>query len=131
MSQENVELARRFYDAVNQRDLDAWLAITDEQAELSSILVPVEGGYRGHDGFRRWWENVFDTFPDYTIQVGEVQDHGTVTIAAIRLRGHGSASQAPIDQPLSQLIQWHNGKAVRVESFRTEAEALEAVGLSE
>jgi ketosteroid isomerase-like protein len=131
MSQENVELAHRFYDAVNTRDLDAWLAVTDDDAELSSILVPVEGGYHGHDGFRRWWENVFDTFPDYTIEVGEVRDLGTVTMAAIRLRGHGSASDAPIDQPLSQIIQWRDGRAVRVESFRTEAEALESVGLSE
>jgi len=44
MSQENVELANRFYDAVNRRDLDALLSVTDEDAELISILVAVEGG---------------------------------------------------------------------------------------
>ncbi len=131
MSQDNVELAHRFYDAVNRRDLDAWLTITDEQAELVSILVSVEGGYHGHEGFRRWWEHVFENFPDYKIEVGEVRDLGNLTVAAIRLRGHGSVSDAPIDQPLSQIIQWRSGRAVRVESFRTEAEALESVGLSE
>ena len=86
MSQENVELARRFYDAVNQRDLDAWLSVTDEDAELISILAAVEGGYHGHAGFRRWWEHVFDNFPDYQIEVGEVRDLGNLTVAAIRLR---------------------------------------------
>ena len=131
MSRENVELARRFYDAVNRRDLDAWLEVTDADAELISILIAVEGGYHGHAGFRRWWENVFDNFPDYKIEVGEVRDVGNLTITAIRLLGHGSVSNAPIDQPLSQLIQWRQGKAVRVQSFRTEAEALEAVGLTE
>ena len=131
MSQENVELALRFYDAVNQRDLDAWLTVTDEHAELISILASVEGGYHGHAGFRRWWEHVFENFPDYRIEVEEVRALGTLTVAAIRLRGHGSVSDVPIDQPLSQIIQWRVGKAVRVESFRTEAEALEAVGLSE
>ncbi len=131
MSDETVELARRFYDCVNRRDLDAWLAITDEDAELVSILVSVEGGYHGHEGFRRWWENVFDNFPDYTIEVGEIRDLGAQTVTAIRLRGHGSGSDAPIDQPLSQVIEWRGGKAVRVESFRTEAEALGAVGGSE
>jgi hypothetical protein len=70
-------------------------------------------------------------FPDYTIEVGEVRDLGAMTLAAIRLHGHGSGSDAPIDQPLSQLIDWRRGKAVRVESFRSEAEALEAVGLPE
>jgi ketosteroid isomerase-like protein len=131
MSQENVELARRIYDAVNRRDLDALLAVTDDDAELISILVSVEGGYHGHAGFRRWWENVFDNFPDYTIEVGEVRDLGNLTMASIRLRGHGSVSDAPIDQPLSQIIQWRDNKAVRVQSFRTEGEALESVGLSE
>jgi ketosteroid isomerase-like protein len=131
MSQENVELAHRFYDAVNRRDLEAWLTVTDEAAELISILVSVEGGYHGHAGFRRWWEHVFENFPDYKIEVGEVRDLGNLTLAAIRLRGHGSVSDAPIDQPLAQLIQWRDEKAVLVQSFRTEVEALEAVGLSE
>jgi ketosteroid isomerase-like protein len=128
MSRENVELAHRFYDAVNRRDLDEWLTVTDERAELISILVAVEGGYHGHAGFRRWWEDVFDNFPDYTIEVGEVRDLGDLTMAAIRLHGHGSGSNVPIDQPLSQVIEWHHEQAVRVESFRSEAEALAAVG---
>lgn len=127
MTQENVELAHRFYDAVNRRDLDAWLAVTDRDAALISILIAVEGDYHGHEGFRRWWEHVFDNFPDYEIDVGEVRDLGDLTMAAIRLRGHGSVSGAPIDQPLLQVIHWREDKAIRVESFRTEAEALEAV----
>ena len=126
-----MEGAHRFYDAVNRRDLDALLAMTDEDAELLSILVSVEGGYHGHAGFRRWWENVFDNFPDYMIHVGEVRDLGDdQTLAAIRLRGHGAGSDVPIDQSLSQLIQWREGKAIRVESFRSETDALEAVGRS-
>lgn len=131
MSQENVELAYSFYDAVNRRDLEAWLTFPDDDAELRSILASVEGGYHGKEGFRRWWENVFDNFPDYRIEVEAVRDLGDLTMAAIRLRGHGSVSEVPIDQPLSQLIRWRGSKAVRVESFRTEAEAVEAVGLSE
>ena len=131
MSRENVELAHRFYDCVNRRDLGAWLAVTDEHAELVSILVSVEGGYHGHPGFRRWWEHVFDNFPDYKIDVGEVRDLGDLTLAAIRLRGHGAGSSVPINQSLSQIIEWRQAKAVRVESFRNEAEALKAVDLSE
>ena len=131
MSRENVELAYRFYDAVNRRDLDAWLSVTDEDAELVSILVSVEGGYHGHEGFRRWWEHVFNAFPDYKIDVEEVRDLGNLTVAAICLHGHGSGSGAPIDQSLSQAIEWRDGRATRVESFRSDAEALEAAGLRE
>lgn len=127
MLRENVDLAHAFYDTVNRRDRDAFLDLADDEAELISILVSVDGGYRGPDGFRRWWNDVFDTFPDYTVVVEEVRDLGNTTLAGIRLQGYGAGSGAPIDQPLFQAIEWRDGKALWVESFRDEAEALEAV----
>jgi ketosteroid isomerase-like protein len=39
MSQENVELANRCYDAINRRDLDALLALMDDDVEAVSCLV--------------------------------------------------------------------------------------------
>ena len=127
MSRENVELAYRLYDAVNRRDLDALLALTDEEVELVSVLVAVDGDYHGHEGFRRWWENVFQAFPDYMAEAGEIRDLGDVTLASLRIRGHGLGSGAPIDQPLFQLVQWRRAKALHLESFRSEAEALQSL----
>lgn len=56
VSQENVELHQRAYDAFNRRDLDAFLALIDPDVKFSSLLMQVEGGnpYRGHDGVRSW-----------------------------------------------------------------------------
>ena len=131
MSQENVELACRTYDAVNRRDLDALLALMDDDVEAVSRLAPVEGPYQGHDGIRRWWGNQFDAFPDFTIEVGEVRDLGELTLAPLRTRGHGAGSDAPIDTSIWQVGRWRRGKCVWWRIFDTRAEALEAVGLSE
>ena len=131
MSQENVDLAYRVYEAVNRRDLDALLDLMDDEVEFMSILVAVEGGYRRHAGVRRWWESIFEFVPDYAVEVDSVRDLGAVTLATLRPHGHGSASGARVEQRLSQVIHWHNAKAVRLESFRSEAEALKAVGLEE
>ena len=49
----------------------------------------------------------------------------------VRIRGHGGGSGAPVDQVIWQVAEWHNGKLVRLSSHDSEAEALEAVGLSE
>jgi hypothetical protein len=65
MSQENVELVYRVNDAFNRRDLDAFLALMDDDIEIASRIVAIEGGLRGHDGVRRWWQNWLDTWPDY------------------------------------------------------------------
>jgi hypothetical protein len=56
MSQENVELVHRLIEAVNRRDLDAALALMDDDVEVASRIVAIEGGLRGHDGVRLWWQ---------------------------------------------------------------------------
>jgi hypothetical protein len=56
MSQKNVELARRAYDALNRRDLGAFLALMDANMEALPRVVAIEGGHHGHEGIRRWWE---------------------------------------------------------------------------
>ena len=131
MSQENVDRALRVYDAVNVRDLEGLLALIDKEVVLIPILAAVEGEYHGHPGIRRWWDNVLGAIPDYTIDVAEVRAHGDWTLGAIRVHGEGSGSGVPVDERVSQAIEWRDGKALRFVSFRTEAEALEAVGLSE
>ena len=44
----------------------------------------MEGDYRGHDGIRRWWENLLDSFPDFTIKADAVRDHGGLTVSGRR-----------------------------------------------
>ena len=74
MSQENVELTYRAFDAFNRRDLDASLALMDDDVEGMPRTVFMDGSYHGHDGMRRWWDNWLDTFPDFRIEVVEVRD---------------------------------------------------------
>ena len=44
MSQENVELIHRSVDAFNRRDLDAYLALMDEDVEAIPRVAAMEGG---------------------------------------------------------------------------------------
>jgi ketosteroid isomerase-like protein len=43
MSQENVDAARRVYDAFSQRDLDAFLGLMDAEVEFTTRFVQLEG----------------------------------------------------------------------------------------
>jgi ketosteroid isomerase-like protein len=131
MSKENVELALRAHDAMNRRDLDGFLAVMDDDVEARPRLTAVEGHYRGHEAIRRWWENTMDAFPDYRSEVDEVRDLGDKTIVHFRITGHGAGSDAPFEQDSWQCLEWRGGKLVRWLTFRTEADALRAAGLSE
>ncbi len=131
MVQENVELFHHAYDAVNRRDLDALLGLMDADVEAVPILSGMEGGYHGHAGIRRWWENLLDVFPDFASELVEVRDLGDLTLATLRIHGHGAGSDAPLDAPLDAPIwlaaRWRSGKCVRWGAYRTEDEAVAAV----
>jgi ketosteroid isomerase-like protein len=131
MSQENVELGHRIVDAFNRRDLDALLALADDDIEGAPALASIEGHYHGHAGVRRWWESLFSGLPDFTAEVVEMRDLGDLTVAVVHFRAEGAVSHAPVEQRVWQVAEWRDGKVIWWQSFRTEAEALEAVGLRE
>ena len=132
MSQENVDLARRAYDAIGRRDLDALLALTDPDVVAVPRILSVEGGaLRGHDGIREWWDGVFSAFPDFSVEVGKLRGIDDVTVASLRFRGHGQESGAPFEDNVWHASRIRDGKVVWWQTCGSEAEALEAAGLSE
>jgi ketosteroid isomerase-like protein len=133
MSEENVELAYRFYDAFNRRDFDALLAFMDPEVEFAARFMEMEGDpyYRGHDGVREWWRTLLAVFPDFSVEVLEVRDLGDTGIAALRLRGHGADSGVPFDEAMWQTVKVRDGKVTWAHNFGSEAEALEVAGLRE
>jgi ketosteroid isomerase-like protein len=131
MSQENVELYRRCIDAFNRRDLDAFLALMDEDVEAASRLAAIEGRLKGHDGMRRWWTSWFAVWPDYRLAILELREREDVTLAALRGQGHAAASDVPFEDMVWQLARWRGGKCVLWHVFTDRDEALETAGMSE
>ena len=127
-AQSNVELVHRAFAAYNQRDLDAVLALTDDDIEAVPRVGLVEGSYRGHDGLRRWWEDLFGVYPDFAMEVVEVRELGDLTLATLRVRGHGAGSDIPLDDSIWSVGRWRQGKCVWWANFDTEAEALAVAG---
>jgi ketosteroid isomerase-like protein len=102
MSQENAELTYQVYDAFNRRDSAAFLELMDADVEALPRLAAIEGGCHGHDGIRRWWQNLLDAIPDFTVEVIEVRELGDVTLTRMHTSGHGADS----DSPLEETVWW-------------------------
>jgi ketosteroid isomerase-like protein len=132
MSQENVELVHRAFNAFNRRDLDAFLKLQDPEVETVTQLVSVEAHtYHGHDGVRDWWRDLFAIFPDFSAEILDTRDLGEFVIAHVRRHGQGLDSGTPFEDTLWQASEWRHGKVVWWQMFESEAEALEAAGLRE
>ena len=67
----------------------------DDDVEAFPILAGMEGGYRGHDGIRRWWAGLLGTFPDFRAEIVELRDLGDSTIAVLRCEATGPRATRP------------------------------------
>ena len=133
MSQENVELralAEAAFDALNSGDLDGFLALATEDVEFTSLVAEIEGTtFRGHDGIRTWWETVRGAFEDVNWEVIEVRGSRVRGVAQVRMEG--SLGGVPVNLMMWLAARLQEGRVSWWSFFRTEREALEAVGLSE
>ena len=55
MSQENVEVVKGAIAAINERDVDAYLALCAPDFELINPVAPIEGSNRGEQGVRSFF----------------------------------------------------------------------------
>jgi ketosteroid isomerase-like protein len=132
MPQANAELlavADAAYGAINSGDLDAFLAVTTDDVEFTSLVAEAEGAtFRGHDGVRVWWETIRGAFQGVRWELLDVQGSENRGVARIRIAG--TMSGVPVEQTMWQAVKLRGGKACWWANFRSEREALEAVGLS-
>ena len=70
-------------------------------------------------------------FPDFAIEVIEVRDLGDVTLASLRMLGHGADSESPFDETVWAVSELRGGKGVWTRVYDTEQDAVEAARLRE
>jgi ketosteroid isomerase-like protein len=137
MSEENVEIVRRVYDAAARRDSAAVLALYDPEVEWDMTRGGLGGVvdrdvYHGHDGLRRYFRLRSEAWETITDDCEELIDAGAHVISIVTVRGRGHASGAEVEfENQSGVWTIREGKVVRVVWFPTREQALEAAGLSE
>ena len=135
MSQENVEAAERAVDAFNRRDIDAYLEEIDPEVEYHVALQGMPGGapevYRGHDGVREQLRDLYESFSEFHLEISEIRDLGEQVVAIGQLRARGKESEAEVKSPIGYVVEFKNGKMIRLDDYFDPEEALEAAGLSE
>jgi len=131
MSRENVELLYQGFEAWRRRDLDTVLASSHPEVEIAPVMGPASTTYRGHEGMRRFWDDIFSTFPDFSPELLEARDLGDFVLGTVRIRGQGAGSHVPSEQTVWCATEWRDAKLLWYRAYESEREALEAVGLRE
>ena len=136
MSEENVEIVRRLFEAVGRHDTEAVLSAYDPNVEIDFSKGPLgslmgDKVYRGHDGLRRMDRDRYLDFASFEDDCQELIDAGQRVISLVITRGRGRSSG--VDSEFRQYGVWtiRDDKIARIDWFYSREEALKAAGLSE
>ena len=128
-----MEVVRRVFDASAQRDVDAIIETLDPEVRFDlSERVFNPGIYEGHDGFRRFVEEIDEVWEDFRIEPLEFIDAGEdKVVVSYLVRGRGKGSGVDVELPSTTVYTLRRGKLMEARMYREHRKALEAAGLSE
>jgi ketosteroid isomerase-like protein len=133
VSEENEQLVRRWWEAFNQTGMPS-LELCDEEIEINNPPdFLVSGVYKGHEGVRRWRNEVFEVVDEARIGIDRLFDAGDGETVVMFLRFQGTARHTRIefDEPWAGIWRIRDGKLLWAQGYTSRRKALEAAGLSE
>jgi ketosteroid isomerase-like protein len=130
MSDDNIEIVKRGFDALHIGGVEAMIASLDPDFEA---VVPPElsvepDTYRGHEGMRRYFA-AFEGLEDVRFDFLDGVSAGDKVVVTMMLRAKGTGTGIPVEQLGHQVWSIRNGIATRVEAFASKSDALQAAGI--
>jgi ketosteroid isomerase-like protein len=130
MSQANVEAIQNLFRAVEERDLETYLAAWDHEVVIREPgSLPYGGEYLGPEGVRRhasaWLRTWSDLQPGAKRKLGAAFfDAGEHVVVRWRLRARALANDTTLDMPMVSLYRLRDGKVVRAQMFYSDTAAV-------
>ena len=145
MSQQNVEIVRRIYAALDvsvpgsvgtvRVPAEPFGTLIDPQIEWNGPreFPDLAEPHYGYEGVKKYLRTIAEVLDDYRMVPERFIDAGDDCVLVFsREGGRGKGSGAEVQTHLTaHLWTLKDGKAVRMQSYWERADALEAVGLSE
>jgi ketosteroid isomerase-like protein len=138
MSQENLDVVRRFIEAVEDAQGSAveWqpvLAELDPNVEIDDLDISLDTEhYRGHDRVRKWlgaWNDAWETWRVRDLEIRPVGEDRAIALFLMLVKGKGSGIELSRHDALVCTLR--AGKIAEIGYYNDQRQALEAVGLSE
>ncbi len=133
MSEENVEIVRKAFGALNTGGVEGVLSFFASDVIFYPFPEWVEADeYRGHDGVRKVFAVWTENFDEFAIEVHELRDAGDRVVALYEQSGLTKDSGVPVRQRVGGVFwDFRRGEIGQASYFLSWDEALEAAELSE
>jgi ketosteroid isomerase-like protein len=135
MSEENVEVVRRGMALWLADDFEGWRTTIDPDIgwDISAHPLPdVPNHGRGQDALVTDMLAVYMSgWTDYSAELKETIDAGDQVVLVLHETAQMGDSGVPLDRDLVHVWTVHDGRATFLRVFKTKAEALEAIRMSQ
>ena len=140
MSQENVELARRGYAALNEAyksgNVNDLLPIAEEMWDPDIVFRTAEtfvesGEWHGYEGVLQLTSDQMAAFERMWIEPQEFIDAGEALVVPVRFGGRARHTGIEVEFSYVHVLTIQNRRTVRMDVYESKAQALDAVGLRE
>jgi ketosteroid isomerase-like protein len=122
-----VRIAERYVGAYNARDLDAMLALMDENVVSYPTALFGPRPHFGHAGVRAWWEAMISSADSFDVVVSEVRPIESDRVALL-----GEVwSRGRRLSPWTVLVRIRNGLIIESHSYLSDTDRLEKLRLLE
>jgi ketosteroid isomerase-like protein len=130
MSQENMEVVRRWFELFGRGEMEAALQYVDPAIETNEgAELPGAGSYFGHAGLAKAYDHWASQWDDFRIELKQLIDAGSDVAAVTHHHGRRRASGVAVQASVAYAFTVEDGKLVRLRIFNTKAQAIEAVDL--
>jgi ketosteroid isomerase-like protein len=135
MSEENVEIVRRLYEAVARRDdvfpFEVYADdIVWDVSDVGFSQFMTRPVFHGHEGVRQFWREMVASFKVWDFEVEKIEDAGDHVLAVVRDQAVGRASGAPVEASHVAVWTMSGGRVIRMQACESRRAALQAAGLS-
>jgi len=122
---------RGFATAISRCDVGAALDVCHPEIEFLSMLAVDGRAYVGHDGIRRYFEDISSAWEEWRVDVHETAPApGERVIIEMTMHALGKGSGAPVADFAAHIWTLKDGKLLRNELFRDRQEAEQAAGMA-
>src|SRR5438552_10268877 len=135
MSQANVEIVHRFFDAFERRDRKDVASLLHRDVEWHTIAAPLLGveAMQGRDvALHFMFEQIGEGIEDFQAILEDVRELPSGQVLAVaRYEGRGVTSGTAVGMTAAAIYRFEANQIVFFQDFATRDEALKAVGLTE
>jgi ketosteroid isomerase-like protein len=131
VSQENVEILRRAYEAFALDGMDGVAPLLDEKIEWASNPDSPDAEVRhGHQGVRDWFtQRLFEDVRFVPDEIKELPDGRVLSLGRLAFRAEQSG--VAMDVPFAHAVTIRDGLITRFKMYSDQQQALKAVGLED